>query len=264
MGWDVEQIGLSHDLPVHDPFSTAEECSKRLKRNIVLVAEETYRYDEQTNTVSRVGGEWSLVELARFRYDDSENYLRLIAEDYQQHQIIEKVGLEKLKLANFPNCSFKEFVERTHYDLYEFMDDDFDVRIFEENIDLSMGYYGRWSGFSSSFSSDDDESRKKLLRHRREVQKRAKLFGCDEIIYCADQGPGMYIYDRMDFKAEDLLGYVKERRYMDDYFRDEPDDEDEIAEYKENSLHVRFSDYKDGVLRINDNEWVDIVFDRVE
>ena len=33
MGWDVVQIGLRHNLPVHDPFATAKEVAKRMKIN---------------------------------------------------------------------------------------------------------------------------------------------------------------------------------------------------------------------------------------
>lgn len=29
MGWDVAQIGLRHNLPVHDPFATAKEVASR-------------------------------------------------------------------------------------------------------------------------------------------------------------------------------------------------------------------------------------------
>ena len=28
MGWDVVEIGLRHNLPVHDPFATAQEVEK--------------------------------------------------------------------------------------------------------------------------------------------------------------------------------------------------------------------------------------------
>jgi len=39
MGWDVVQIGLRHNLPVHDPFATAKEVAKRMNRNIRLYIE---------------------------------------------------------------------------------------------------------------------------------------------------------------------------------------------------------------------------------
>lgn len=53
MGWDVEEIGLKHDLPVNDPFATAQEVAKRMNRNIRLVYRNEYEYDIENNVVKR-------------------------------------------------------------------------------------------------------------------------------------------------------------------------------------------------------------------
>ena len=33
MGWDVVEIGLRHNLPVDDPFATAQEVAKRMNES---------------------------------------------------------------------------------------------------------------------------------------------------------------------------------------------------------------------------------------
>lgn len=256
MGWDVVQIGLRHNLPVKDPFATAEECSKRLKRNIMLVADDLYRYDERTNTVSRTHSNGEVV-LSRVKYDETDNYLKLIAEDYQQRQIIERVGLEQLKLANFPDGSYEQFLDRDHYALYEFLDDEFDVMIFEENIDISV-IRGRWYHFYSSFAEENKERHPELLKKREAVLERARLFGCDQVIYCADQGSTEMILDAMDKKADELLAYVKERRYIDDCSESE-----EEKEVSREGLHIDFSEFVDGGWRLGDEEYINVVFDKV-
>ena len=52
MGWDVVEIGLKHNLPVNDPFATAQEVAKRMKQNIRLVYRKEYEYDIANNVVS--------------------------------------------------------------------------------------------------------------------------------------------------------------------------------------------------------------------
>ena len=34
MGWDVVEIGLKQNLPVNEPFATAQEVAQRMNRNI--------------------------------------------------------------------------------------------------------------------------------------------------------------------------------------------------------------------------------------
>lgn len=40
--WDVVQIGLRHNLPVHDPFATVKEVAKRMNQNVRLVYRNYY------------------------------------------------------------------------------------------------------------------------------------------------------------------------------------------------------------------------------
>lgn len=45
------QIGLRHNLPVHDPFATAKEIAKRMNRNIRLAYRNEYKYDKEKNVL---------------------------------------------------------------------------------------------------------------------------------------------------------------------------------------------------------------------
>ena len=100
MGWDVVQIGLRHNLPVHDPIATAKEVAKRMKKNIRLVYRNEYEYDKEKNVVSEVS-DYELIELAKFEVNNSNDCLQMTVSDYQAHQILESVGIDKLRLATF-------------------------------------------------------------------------------------------------------------------------------------------------------------------
>ena len=56
------------------------------------------------------------------------------------------------------------------------------------------------------FESTDEVNWSRLQEYRMQVYERAKVFGCEQVIYCADQGPTESIYDGMDMGAEELLG----------------------------------------------------------
>ena len=100
MGWDVVQIGLRHNLPVHDPFVTAKEVANRMKKNIRLVYRNEYEYDKEKNVVIEVN-DYELIELAKFEVNNSNDYLQMTVSDYQAHQIKELVGIDKLRKATF-------------------------------------------------------------------------------------------------------------------------------------------------------------------
>lgn len=263
MGWDVVQIGLRHNLPVYDIYATAKACGERLRRNIMLVAYTKYKYDNINNIISQV--DYSEYELGRFRFDESDEYLKMVVEHYEAKNIYKTIEAKKLKDVLFENCCRSTFIRDATepWALYEFLDDEFDVRIFEENIDLSVYYWCRWSNFYRSFLYEG-ESTFNLLKYREEVIERARLFGCNQIIYCADQGPGEFICNKMNLKSEDLLSYVRNNEYIDDYFLGEHNEKSEIETFKREALHINFSDYVNENLHLKHNQWIDVVFDNVE
>ena len=100
MGWDVVQIGLRHNLPVNDPFATAQEVAKRMKRNVRLVYRNKYEYDSADNVVRDAEGD-DYIELGTYEVNTSEEYLQMIVSDYQAHLILESAGIDKLHQAIF-------------------------------------------------------------------------------------------------------------------------------------------------------------------
>ena len=133
MGWDVVEIGLRHDLPVHDPFATAQEVAKRMNQNIKIVYENKYEYDIEKNVVYRKDG-YELIELGRFEVNKSKDYLLMIVSDYQAKQILDSVGMDKLRKATFAD-EYADIILhdiRSPFELYEIEDPNeyLNIRIF--------------------------------------------------------------------------------------------------------------------------------------
>ena len=130
MGWDVVEIGLRHNLPVNDPFATAHEVAKRLKQNVRLVYRNEYEYDSTNDVVRKVEG-YELIELGKFEVNDSEDYLQMTVSDYQAHQILKSVGIEKLRQATFEGEFADLILDEIGdpYELYEIEDNDENLSI---------------------------------------------------------------------------------------------------------------------------------------
>ena len=153
MGWDVVQIGLKHDLPVDDPIATAELVAKRMNRNVKLVYRNDYEYDKINNIVSAAEGD-EFIQLAEFTMNGSNEYLQIIASDYQANQILKEADINKLREATFTDERAKMLLDDIddRYELYEIESmnygNDVDkliyIRIFRENVDLDASVLERW------------------------------------------------------------------------------------------------------------------------
>ena len=207
MGWDVVEIGLKHNLPVNDPFATAQEVAKRMKQNIRLVYRKEYEYDIANNVVSEAKV-YELIELDKYEVNNSKDYLHMIVSDYQARQILELIGEDKLRQATFvgelAHCILYDIGDP--YELYEIEDNDenLSIRIFKENVNLDVYISGRWHRWEEAFHSSSQESRECLRNYRIQIYNQAKMFGCEEVIICSDQGPSMAIYDNMHYSADKL------------------------------------------------------------
>lgn len=143
MGWDVVEIGLKHDLPVHDPFETARIVAKRMKRNIKLVYEKELEYDMDNNSFSGLD-EYICEELGFYRESDDEGFLQMTAKTYYANQMLELVGTDRIKQVRFEDEWAREsFISSMldPFDLYEIEskdETDIDIRIFQENVDLDV------------------------------------------------------------------------------------------------------------------------------
>lgn len=250
MGWDVVEIGLKHKLPVRNPYACAEEVSKRLNRNIWLVARNEFINDKNSIHVCNVDG-LELIDLGRYKVNDSDNFLKMTVSSSLTEQIIKQD--RNLKLSNV-ECNITDL--DNVFELYEIEDveGDLDIRIFEENVDLDVYVPERWTNWKNSFHDYSSESRNKLLDYKLQILERAEAFGCERVIICADQGPTQLIFDRMNWKADDLLKYTKERNYVRDY---SDSDKEEWIDY---GKLVEFSELFEHKLKFKKDEFVDIVF----
>ena len=183
MGWDVVQIGLRHNLPVHDSFATANEVAKRMNRNIRLVCRNEYKYDIEKNVVREAKGD-DLIELEKYEVNKSTDYLEMTVSDYQAIKIKELVGLDKLRKATFTS----EYAELILSDLeepfalYEIEDrkDNLYISIFKENVELDVSVIERWRTWEHAFHSSG-KWREWLRDYRMKIYHQAKMFGCTSL-----------------------------------------------------------------------------------
>lgn len=261
MGWDVVEIGLRHNLPVDDPHATAKEVAKRMNRNIRLVYRNEYEYDKEKNVVRKAKG-YELIELGKYEVNNSKDYLQMIASDYQARQILESVGEEKLRQATFVG----ELAHLILYDigdpfeLYEIEDnnENLNIRIFKENVDIDVYVSGRWNRWERAFYSSSQEDREWLRDYRVKIYQQAKMFGCKEVIICADQGPGMWIYDNANYPADKLKEYARSYQYLRESTWLE---ESEKEEWKKNAKHIMFSSYFQNQLNLSSEDFVEVIYD---
>ena len=261
MGWDVVEIGLKHNLPVNDPFATAKEVAKRMKQNVRLVYQNEYEYDSANNVVRKAEG-YELIELGKFEVNNTKDYLQMTVSDYQANQILQSVGIDKLRQATFEG----EFAELILHDiedpfeLYEIEDkkECLDIRIFKENVNLDVYVIERWHRWEEAFYSSSQKEREWLRNYRMQIYNQTKMFGCQEVIICADQGPTMEIYDRANYSSDDLKEYAQSYQYLKDTnWVEEWGKED----WNNNAKHIMFSSYFQNQLNFSGEDFIDVIFD---
>ena len=259
MGWDVVQIGLRHNLPVHDPFATAKEVAKRMKKNIRLVYRNEYEYDKEKNVVTEVN-DYELIELGKFEVNNSNDYLQMTVSDYQKKHIQESVGIDKLRKATFVGEFADLIVSDDSFQLYEIEDNEeiLDISIFKENVNLDVNIDGRWYWWEEAFHSTRQENREWLHNYRMQIFHQAKMFGCQEVIICSDQGPTELIYDNMDYSADNLKEYARSFQYLKDTNWVE---EYKKEEWKKNAKHITFSSYFQNKLDLSNEDFVEVIYD---
>ena len=259
MGWDVVQIGLRHDLPVYDPFATAQEVAKRMNRNVRLVYENKYEYDSDKNLVRRKNDD-EIIELGKFEVQRSDKYLQMMVSDYQAKQILELVGMEKLRNATFEGEFAESIIDYLEepFELYEIEDRNLYIKIFQENVDLDVSIIERWRTWEYSFRQMSCQSLEWLHNYRKKIYDRARMFGCSEVIICADQGPGMEVYDNANFPADKLKEYARSYQYLQDSTWVEESEKDD---WKKHAKHIVFSSVFQNQLHLSDEDWVEVIYD---
>lgn len=259
MGWDVVEIGLRHDLPVDDPFATAKEVAKRMKQNVKLVYRNEYEYDIENNVVSLSKGP-DFIEIGKYEVNNSKDYLQMIASNYQANQILELVGIDKLRKATFTSDFAELIIDDIEdaFELYEIenRDENLCIRIFKENVNLDVCVVERWRMWESAFHPSSPY-REWLRNYRMEIFHQAQLFGCNEVIICSDQGPTQLIYDNMHYSSEDLKEYARSLQYL----RDCNWPASKVEEWKKHAKHVMFSPLFQNQLVLSDEDFVEVIYD---
>lgn len=262
MGWDVVSIGLKHDLPVKDAHATAEIIATKMNRNIILGYWKSYEYNATNQSISR-SKDHSFIQLARFVVNNSDEFLRMTSLIYQATQILQAIGIDKVRKQKSQGNFAKSLLEDIDnpYILYEIEDEDgiLDICISQENVDLNVDFVnGRWNSFERFFHDADSYQQGQLKQFRSCLYERAQLFGCKEAIVCADQGPGQFIYDRINYSAARLLEYTSSYQYLNDYDREVIDRE---VSLKRQGKHIMFSSAFQGPLNLSDEDWIEVVLD---
>ena len=261
MGWDVVEIGLRHDLPVHDPLATAQEVGKRMKQNIRLVYRNEYEYDIANNIVSTPKSP-DLIELGKYEVNNSRDYLQMIVSNYQANQIRELAGMDKLRKATYADESAELIIDDLEepFELYELEDrkENLLIYIFNENVTLDVSVIERWPTWKDAFQQPSSRNKKWLLDYRMKIYHQAKLFGCSEVIICADQGPGMWIYDNANYSADKLKEYARSYQYLQESTWVE---ESKKEEWKKHAKHIMFSSVFQNQLILSDEDWVEVIYD---
>ena len=261
MGWDVVEIGLRHNLPVNDPFETAKEVAKRMKQNIRLVYQNEYEYDSVNNVVREVEG-YELIELGKFEVNSSKDYLQMTVSDYQANQILKSVGIEKLRQATFVGEFAESILDdiEDSFKLYEIEDNEenLNIWIFKENVNLDVFVNGRWHWWERAFHSSSKEDREWLHNYRMQIYHQAKMFGCQEVIICSDQGPTEMIYNNANYPSDKLKEYARSYQYLKDATWLEKWKKED---WKKNAKHIMFSSYFQNQLNLSGEDFIDVIFD---
>lgn len=260
MGWDVVQIGLRHNLPVESPTETAKEIAERMKRNICLGYRKEYDFNSETEALDWLDY-YDFVEIERFKVIDTDDFVFMTITNYQARQIKDSLGIEKIRELSKSNDAAKFIL----YDIeepdsiYELEDKDEKmwINIFKENVTLDIYVFERWFNWAREFK-EPDKCREFLMDYRKQVYNQAKIFGCNEVINCADQGPTMAIYDNAHYSVDDLKEYVCSRKYIEESNWLEPS---KIENWKKYGKQVKFSDFFENKLIFEDEEFVELVFD---
>jgi hypothetical protein len=265
MGWDVVQLGLKHDLPIDDPQATAQVLARRMGCDVQVGYYKYCEYDEAEQRVYSIPS--AFVPLGTpHRGGSSAPSLRLVIGNYWADELNQRIAPYGLSEIDFEETWIRSFLLEggNDYQLYTLESDDnedgnaIEIRIFKETVNLALYAVERWSAWARHFESTDEEHWLRLQEYRMQVYERAKVFGCEQVLYFADQGPTELIYDDMDKGAEELLAYVHTRRYLDDSSWIEPEDQ-EI--WRRDGLHIQYADYFKGNIPWREGVWIEVVFD---
>jgi hypothetical protein len=259
MGWDVVQIGLRHNLPIDDPFEMANEVAKRMNRNIRLVCWNDFELDKSNNIV-RHDFDYDLIELGEIKVNNSSDYLQMMDSNYKAKQIADTLGFEKVRKLSQYCGSAKSLLRDLDYHRYDIEDEELQISVYNENVDLDVFVVGRWNAWRNAFHPINmlDECTEWLRNYRMQIYERARLFGCNEVIICSDQGPTEQIYNNLELSADDLLKYARSRQYMKNESWQTTSDKER---WEKHAKQITFASFFRNETKLDDEDFVEVVYD---
>lgn len=91
-----------------------------------------------------------------------------------------------------------------------------------------------------------------------QIYRQAKMFGCNEVIICSDQGPTEMIYNNADYPADKLKEYARSFQYLNDTTWLEKWKKED---WKKNARHIMFSSVFQNQLDLSDEDFVEVIYD---
>lgn len=239
MGWDICTFG-KHGFDTSSVEKVARELSANLKVNIRYGYYNYYLFDKIKKRLTENENVRDFVCLGRVGKFAMDYYYELIDAYYQFKNIRRVIDEDDITKYKWQRKDFKYgnnkkyFLEkyehslnREHYSLY-IRDRKYRTRkkpvllrgveIYNEIADVNYDFRWRWFGFAQVFTKanawDQDYRITNLIRH--DLKKYYNALGCNKIIYHPDQGAAQLISGKYEETWNDVLSYVKKKKYYDE------------------------------------------------
>ena len=250
MGWDIVAIGTNHNLPVGDPFKTAERLSSLVDGPISVGYYESWIYKPDVNKIIESEYEW--IEISKINSSKQGSVVFFSIENYCARKIYRDLA-DKIDSVEFENEDQRNWfmgeAKDEPFALYEFESQSgpyFDLRIFKEIVDFNYDFPGRWFQFVRTMKNPQDKSNKDcIVEFRQHIFNQLKACGCDKAYYFADQGPTAMLYDSIDMSAKDWVEYLEKGAYTEN----------------RNPIIVEIQKLLDGRLKVAEDDWIDYFVD---
>lgn len=222
MGWDIIAIGTNHKLPIENPVETAKQLSPVISGPISIGYYIKWHYDAKTNNVIIPDGMYKWEELALIN-SDCLGYKNLfsIAEECARRVLYEIPSIDR---AIFATEQEKDWFISDALDepfaLYEIDTPGgqyLGIRIFNEIVEFSEKFGGRWFAFTNVFHEPYiGENKRRLDDFRKDIYAQLRASGCDKAYYLPDQGFGEILCDKINLPANEWLSFMLSRSYLDE------------------------------------------------
>lgn len=258
MGWDIVALGTHHTLPIDNPIAIAKRLSPICDGPISVGYFNEWIYDVDNKHIYQPEGMYDWIEISHLDTGQIGAVTRLILVDYCAQEIYKVIKpiFEEIK---FDNADDKEwFIDKAYtdrFDIYELENSiNFlpNIRIFIENVDMSVKFDGRWSPFVQMLRHPYvGEVKTHLDKFRAYIFKQATLCGCETVYYFPDQGYGDLLNDKINLPSDEWLSYLRSNDCIREWTEDK----------SANLTYLNIVDYVKGDFILGENDYIDIIVD---